>query len=157
MSQSTNSPATRLSWRGEAILTVLGLLGFLLFFTQYDRAFPQGALDLKLSRPQVAALAGQTLAAYGVDPQPYGFVLAFGQDSSASIYLQSTLGIPETNRRIQAENLPIWYWRARWFQPLEKRIQAVFFTLRAGGWLSTRCFGDRPRRGAGTGTGSPDC
>ena len=128
MSQSNNTPAARPSWRGEIVLMVLGLLGFLIFFTQYDRAFPQGALDLKLSRAQVAALAGQTLAEYGVDPQPYESVLTFGHDSSASIYLQNTLGIPETNRRIQAEDLPIWYWQARWFQPLEKEEFRLYFS-----------------------------
>ncbi len=127
MSQST-TPTPHSSRRGEIVLLILGLLGFLLFFTQYDRAFPQGALDLKLSRAQVAALAEETLAAYGVDSQAYQSVLTFGQNSSASTYLQNTLGIPETNRRILAENLPIWNWRMRWFKPLEKEEYSLYLS-----------------------------
>lgn len=101
-------------------ITVLGLLGAILFFGLYDQAFPAAALDLKLSRSEISRLADETMAAYGYDTSGYRYSLSFSESSMASMYLQRELGIPEANRRIQEENLPIWYWNARYFIPLQK-------------------------------------
>jgi hypothetical protein len=110
------SPSRRL----DLLITLLGLLGMVLFLAFYDRAFPSAALDLKLSRDEIAQRAQAYLKTQGYDLQGYEFALSFGEDWSASVYLQRTLGIPETNRLIRAERLPIWAWYARWFRPLQK-------------------------------------
>ena len=116
-------PTARLrppSWRLELLITLLGLLGLGLFLAFYDRAFPSAALDLALSRAEIAQRAQAYLESQGHELDGYEFVLTFGGDSWASYYLQRTLGIAETNRLIREARLPIWYWRARWFRPLQK-------------------------------------
>ena len=94
-------------------------MGFGLFFIFYDQAFPSASLKLELSKEEIAALAESELRDLGFDPGEYHSVLTFGRDSSSSVYLQRMLGIPATNRLVVEENLPFYYWRMRWFQPLE--------------------------------------
>jgi len=115
----------RSSWQLDLLITLLGLLGLALFLAFYDRAFPSAAIDLKLSRTEIARRAQAYLQAQGYDLSGYEFALSFQEDEGASIYLQRTLGIPETNRLIRAERLPIWTWHARWFRPLQKEEFSV--------------------------------
>jgi ribosomal protein S18 acetylase RimI-like enzyme len=104
-------------WK-NILLILLGVLGFAIFFSQYERAFPQAALSLDLSRAEVAEKAPKVIAEYGYDVSDYEFVLTFA--SQSTFYLENVLGIPATNRLIQEAKLPIWSWQARWFKPLQE-------------------------------------
>jgi N-acetylglutamate synthase-like GNAT family acetyltransferase len=104
-------------WKNILII-LLGILGYAIFFSQYNRAFPQAALSLDLSRNKIAEKAKETIAEYGYDASDYEFVLTFA--SQNTFYLENVLGIPATNKLIREENLPIWYWQARWFKPLQE-------------------------------------
>jgi hypothetical protein len=106
--------------RVEVLITILGLLGLALGLAFFDQAFPSAAIDLKLSRDEIAQRAHTHLQAQGFGADDYEFVLDFDADRWASFYLERVLGVAETNRRVRAENLPIWYWHARWFKPLQK-------------------------------------
>ncbi len=108
------------SWQPDLILTVLGLLGFVLFVALYEEAFPSAALDLTLSRQQIAERAATYMSQQGHDLDGYQTALTFEEAGLASVYLQQTLGIPETNELAKAEHLPLWFWEMRWFQPLQK-------------------------------------
>jgi membrane protease YdiL (CAAX protease family)/GNAT superfamily N-acetyltransferase len=116
-----NSTVPRLaSRRFDVLLTLFGLLGIALFLLLYDAAFPDAAIDLTLSRDQIAQRANAYLKLQGYDVDGYEFVVDFNQSSWASIYLQRTLGVAETNRLVKAERLPIWTWNARWFKPQQQ-------------------------------------
>jgi len=104
----------------EWALTVLGVVGFLAFVLLYDRAFPSAALDLSLSRQEIAARAADYMRARGYDLSGYKSALSFHEEWMPSVYLQNTLGIPQTNLLAQQEQLPLWLWEARWFRPLQK-------------------------------------
>jgi GNAT superfamily N-acetyltransferase len=108
------------SRRFDVLLTLFGLLGIMLFLALYDEAFPDAAIDLTLSRDQIAQRADEYLKLQGYDVAAYESVLNFNQDSRASFYLQRTLGVAETNRLVKAERLPIWTWNARWFKPQQQ-------------------------------------
>jgi hypothetical protein len=110
----------------DRIITLLGLLGLALFLSFYDRAFPTAAIDLDLSRAEIARRAHTYLRARAFDVEGYRSALTFTGDSWASYYLQRTLGIPETNRLIRKTQVPVWYWRARWFRPLQKEEFQVY-------------------------------
>jgi N-acetylglutamate synthase-like GNAT family acetyltransferase len=125
--QGTRSP----SWRLELLITGLGLVGMILFLALYDRAFPSAAINLKLSRAEISQRAQTYLDAQGYPLSDYEFALSFGEYGWASVYLQRTLGIPEANRLINAEGLPIWSWDARWFRPLQK--EEFFLSLSPDG------------------------
>ncbi|MCP4541825.1 MAG: GNAT family N-acetyltransferase [Chloroflexi bacterium] len=131
--QSRSEPFIRPPSRWlDIAITMLGLLGLVLFLSLYDQAFPTAAIDLTLSRAEIVRRAqaymqtqGYELQDNGVDG-PYKFALTFTGSSWTSYYLQHTLGISETNRLIQETDVPIWYWRARWFLPLQKEEFRVY-------------------------------
>jgi GNAT superfamily N-acetyltransferase len=106
------------SRRTEILILILGLLGYIVFFSQYDRVFPSAALQLDLSRKEIAEKAQTTLAEYGYDVTDYKFALIFS--SGNTFYLERMLGIPAANELIKEENLPVWHWHARWFKPLQE-------------------------------------
>jgi len=114
------SRSSRASRRLELVITILGLLGLALFVVFYDRAFPTAAIDLELSRAEILQRARGYLEGQGYDVADHRSALTFSGDSWASFYLQRTVGIPETNRLIREAQVPVWYWHARWFRPLQK-------------------------------------
>jgi membrane protease YdiL (CAAX protease family) len=116
------------SKRVDILITLAGFASILLALVFYNQAFPSAALELKLSRREITDLAQQTMQSYGYDVQDYKFALEFTEDSWASIYLQRTLGIAETNRMIREEDLPVWYWHARWFRPLQKEEFSLYLS-----------------------------
>jgi len=85
----------------EWIITALGVLGLILFVSFYDQAFPSAAIDLSLSRAEITERAVSYMTSLGYELDDYKYALTFSQGSWASLYLQRTLGIPETNRLIQ--------------------------------------------------------
>jgi membrane protease YdiL (CAAX protease family)/GNAT superfamily N-acetyltransferase len=116
-----NTTVSRLaSRRFDLLLTLCGLLGLVLFLALYDQALPDAAIDLTLSRDQIAQRANAYLKVQGYDVEGYEFVVDFDESAWASIYLQRTLGVAETNRLVKAERLPIWTWNARWFKPQQQ-------------------------------------
>ncbi len=108
------------SWRPDLAITLLGFLGLVFLLAFYDRAFPSAALDLSLSRSQIAEQAIEYMSGRGCDLSEYESALTFQEAGLASVYLQRTLGIPGTNELTQEEGLPLWYWRLRWFRPMQK-------------------------------------
>ena len=114
-SQSRQTPSRRL----DLLITLLGLLGLVLFVPLYDDAFPSAAIDLSLSRDEITHRAEDYLESRGFDVQGHEFALTFEQAFRGSTYLQRTVGAPETNRLIGDEKLPLYYWYARWFRPLQ--------------------------------------
>ncbi len=114
------------SRRLDRYITLLGLLGLALFLLFYDRAFPTAAIDLELSRAEIKQRAQDYLEAQGHQVADYKSALTFTGNAWGSIYLQRTLGVPETNRLIRETQVPVWYWRARWFRPLQKEEFRVY-------------------------------
>ncbi len=108
------------SRRFDVLLTLAGMVGLVLFLALYNEAFPDAAIDLTLSRDQIAQRADDYLKSQGYDVSSYESVVDFNQNWWASIYLQRTLGVAETNRLVRAERLPIWTWNARWFKPQQQ-------------------------------------
>ena len=108
------------SRRFDVLLTLAGVLGIVLFLTLYNEAFPDATIELPLARDQIMQRANDYLKSQGYDVGDYESVVDFNQAWWASIYLQRTLGVAETNRLVKAERLPIWTWNARWFKPQQQ-------------------------------------
>ena len=128
-SQARPAPGTHpVSRRTERLITLIGLLSLLLFLVFYDSAFPSAAIDLALSRAEITRHAKAYLQDQGFEVEGYEFALAFTGNGWASYYLQLTLGIPGTNQLIRETGIPVWYWRARWFRPLQKEEFRVYLS-----------------------------
>lgn len=116
-----SSPAAPSSSRWlNRLLIVFGVLGVLISLIFYDRAFPLAALDLRLSRAEIATRAQEAVAAHGFDVTGYKSIVLFREDSEATRFLHSTQGTEETNRLLREEALPLWYWDVRWFRPQQQ-------------------------------------
>ncbi len=112
----------------ELLITLLGIIGAILFLSFYERALPSAAIDLKYSRTQITQLAESQLIKLGFSSTGYEFALSFDENSMASYYLQRTLGVEVTNTRLANEKWPLHYWSARWYKPLEKEEFYIRFS-----------------------------
>jgi N-acetylglutamate synthase-like GNAT family acetyltransferase len=110
----------------EILITVLGIIGAFIFFALYESAFPDASVDVTISRAQAQQIATEQLEQLGYSMEGYKFALSFSSDSHAAYYLQRTLGIEESNERLEQEEWPIYYWTARWFKPLQKEEFRVY-------------------------------
>jgi membrane protease YdiL (CAAX protease family) len=110
----------------EVLIVLFGVAGAITFFSMYDRALPSASVDVVVSRAQATDIAKEYLAQLGYEPEGYKFALSFSDDSSPLYYLQRTLGVEESNRRMAEEGWPLYYWSARWFKPLEKEEFYVY-------------------------------
>jgi hypothetical protein len=112
--------------RVEILITVLGILGVITFFSFYETAFPDASVAVSISRRQAKQIATDYLKQFGFSMEGYDFALSFLSDAQAAYYLQRTLGIEEFNSRLANETWPLYYWSARWFRPLEKEEFRVY-------------------------------
>jgi hypothetical protein len=87
----------------------------------FSRAFPEASLRLEVTREQSREIAETALRPRGLDPGEAGgrHTSLFAVDDGARVYLERTLGLAESNRRIEA-GLPIWGFEHRWFVPERK-------------------------------------
>lgn len=95
------------------------------FIALYDRAFPAAAVDLRVTRAEAERLARDHLRERGFDLEGYRSAVTFEGDDLAAVYLQRTVGLERMNELTRAGAVPIWYWRVRWFRPLQKEEYAV--------------------------------
>jgi N-acetylglutamate synthase-like GNAT family acetyltransferase len=114
--------------RTEFIITLSGLIGALIFFIFFEQVFPSAALNLERSPQQISHLAHVIVSSYGHDLKGYENAQSFGSDFSSSAYFQRMLGIPKANQLIVEQDLPIWYWRARWYKPLQKEGVSIYLS-----------------------------
>ena len=112
----------------ELFITLLGIIGVILYLSFYDVALPSAAIDLKYSREQISQLADSQLREFGFSPDGYEFALSFNEDYMSSYYLQRNLGVEETNMRLANEKWPLHNWTARWYKPLEKEEFYIRFS-----------------------------
>ncbi|MGB7876586.1 MAG: GNAT family N-acetyltransferase [Anaerolineales bacterium] len=110
----------------EILIVLFGVAGAMTFFNLYERAMPSASVDVTISRAQAENIARDYLVQFGYAPQDYKFALSFSGDSSPLYYLQRTLGVEESNRRMAEEDWPLYYWSARWFKPMEKEEFYVY-------------------------------
>ena len=108
------------------IVSLLGVVGLVIFLRFYDQAFPSAALHLVYSRAQITEMAKSYMQEHGYDLTEYEFALAFESDNAGSFFLQRQLGIEKTNQLIAQENIPLWYWHARWFKPLQEEEFSLY-------------------------------
>jgi len=104
--------------------TILGIWGLFTFIFLYTRTYPIAAVDLRISRNKAISLARDYIISLGYNLENFTpSVIFYGQNDQA-LYLQSVLGIKETNALIRKDNF-LWVWSVRWFRELEKEDFSV--------------------------------
>lgn len=99
------------------LLAAGALAGLALGVRLQPESFPVAALDLRLLAPDADAAAQRELAAMGWDLQGHLSAVTFVVDTDARNYLERHLGGPRLNEL--AGEVPVWYWRVRFFRPLQ--------------------------------------
>ncbi len=102
--------------RVVVVLGVLGFAGAVLFHTQ---AFPIASIDFQVSRAAAEQQAVEYLHGRGYTVEDYLRAVSFQTDNDAKNYLERKAGLAELNR-LAHDELSIWYWRIRFFRPLQK-------------------------------------
>ena len=101
------------------ISVVLGAIGLGACIRYQEVAFPSASLDFKLNREEVFERAQEYVEKAGYQTDEYMTAQVFSHDGEGQIFLEQTLGLEQTNR-LAREWLSIWFWKVRWFKPLEK-------------------------------------
>jgi membrane protease YdiL (CAAX protease family) len=103
--------------RVEVVITLLGLLGWVVFLRCYDQVSPVAAVDLRYDRAAIARIAEDYVRSRGLDVQGYRRATSFGPDREAQIYLERAVGVRRMNQLVRAKEVPVWTWTVRWFVP----------------------------------------
>ncbi len=112
-----------LSKRGRLVfhgaLAVLGACGLLAFVFLYDDVSPMASVDFKVTRGEAFRIAKAYLEGRGYDLEGHDSAIVFSVNSHASHFLERTLGVSKAND-LMRKTVPLRYWYARWFRPLQK-------------------------------------
>jgi hypothetical protein len=94
---------------------------------EYDKAFPQASVNLKLSRAEITRRAEDFVRSQSLDPKNFRQLTVFDPDEDARLYLEREVGLERANQLMERE-VSVWRWRARWFRPPEKEEILVWLS-----------------------------
>ena len=95
------------------------LVGAFVAYRYFFRAFPEAAVDFKVT-PGAALERAQTFAAgQGLSLQGYQSAVVFDVDDDTKTYLEREVGLEQANR-LMSSQVTVWYWEARFFRPRQK-------------------------------------
>ncbi|NIM51624.1 MAG: CPBP family intramembrane metalloprotease [Gemmatimonadales bacterium] len=100
-------------------LIAAGVAGLVAFLLLYRSATPQAAVTLEVTRDDALATAQTFLEEQGASLERMKQAIQFSGNSIGLVFLQRTVGLDEASRWAR-EEVPIWSWVMRWFEPTEK-------------------------------------
>src|SRR2546426_1329602 len=83
------------------------------------RAFPEAAIDFRLTRGQSAPVARKFLADRGIRLEGYRHTSIFNYSDETKVYLERTQGLERMNGLTRGP-VRLWRWSHRWFMPRQK-------------------------------------
>lgn len=103
------------------IATVLVVAGISLMIgvKYFWRAFPEAAIEFRVTRNDSKPIAQQFLAARGIHVQGYRHAAAFQYDDEAKVFLERTQGLEQMNDLTHGP-VRLWRWTHRWFKSQQK-------------------------------------
>src|SRR3984957_5642950 len=115
-------PLERLDRKDAKVLLLwilAGILGAAVAYTFFFRAFPEASVEFKVPRADALSIGRQFAAAQGAQLGGYDSSIVFDVDDTAKTYLEREVGLQQANQ-MMAHEVHIWYWRTRFFRPLQK-------------------------------------
>jgi len=112
----------RLNARDARVLLLwllAGLAGAGVAYRYFFQAFPEAAVDFQVTREAALEKARAFVADQGISLDGYESAIVFNVDDNEKTYLEREAGLEEANR-LMASEVNVWYWGARFFQPLRK-------------------------------------
>jgi len=96
-----------------------GVVGVILAWKYFFVAFPEAAVDFRISRSEAVERARDFLSKQDFPLATYEGSIVFGVDNNAKIYLEREVGLEQANR-LMASEVNVWHWRVRFFRPKEQ-------------------------------------
>ena len=96
------------------------IVGASVAYRYFFKAFPEAAVDFKVTRSAALAEARAFAMAQGASLKGYQSTIVFGVDDEQKTYLEREVGLEEANRLMSSSQVSVWYWDARFFKPLQK-------------------------------------
>ncbi|MGD0697951.1 MAG: type II CAAX endopeptidase family protein [Terriglobia bacterium] len=91
------------------------------------RAFPEAAIDFRVTRDDSEPIARQFLAGRNIQVAGYRHAAAFQYDDEGKVYLERTQGLERMNQLTRGP-IRVWRWAHRWFRPQQKEEYQVAVT-----------------------------
>ncbi len=110
--------------RALVLWIICGVLGLLFAQRFFFRAFPEAAVDFKVSRTDAQQRAKSFVQDLGENLDGYQSTITFRVDDNAKTYLERELGLQAANRLMSSE-LNIWFWEVRFFRPQQEEEYQV--------------------------------
>ena len=110
--------------RALILWMICGVLGLVFAQRYFFRAFPEAAVDFKVSRIEAQQRAKDFVQGLGENLDGYQSTITFEVDDNAKTYLERELGLQEANRLMSSE-LNIWFWDVRFFKPQQEEEYRV--------------------------------
>ena len=107
-----------------AVCVAVTLASLFVIVRWFGSAFPEASIDFRYDRGSSRELARQLLREQQLDVTGMKHAAVFESDDLARVFLERSLGLEEANRLMGSEVL-VWYWRHRWFRPLQEEEYSV--------------------------------
>ncbi|HEU4521866.1 MAG TPA: CPBP family intramembrane glutamic endopeptidase, partial [Thermoanaerobaculia bacterium] len=120
----TSSTLHRRDWIFIAVCAVVTVASLLVIARWFGEAFPEASIEFEYDRHGSREIAERHLRALNLDVAGMKHAVVFESDSIARIFLERTLGLQRANR-VMTDDVLVWYWRHRWFVPLQEEEYAV--------------------------------
>jgi membrane protease YdiL (CAAX protease family) len=105
--------------RALLLWVAAGILGSLFAYKFFFRAFPEASVNFQVSREEALQRAQKFVADRGDSLAGYQSAIVFDLDDQAKTYLEREMGLQHANA-LMASQLNIWFWKARFFKPLQE-------------------------------------
>jgi hypothetical protein len=120
ISQELNSNVlSRRDLRVLLLWLLAALVGASVAYRYFFRAFPEAAVDFKVTRGAALERARTFAATQGLSLQGYQSAVVFNVDDDTKTYLEREVGLAQANRLMSSE-ISVWYWDVRFFRPRQK-------------------------------------
>lgn len=106
-------------WTLIAICLAVAAISVLVVFNWFTAAFPEASIDFRYDRNASASIAERLLAEEHIDVGGMKHSAVFDGDDNAKIFLERSLGLARANG-IMRRDVRLWWWRNRWFKPLQE-------------------------------------
>src|SRR5688572_25785066 len=115
---------TRRDWVLIAICLAITAASLWVISRCFGDAFPEASIEFKYDRARSREVAENLLRQLNLKPAGMKHSVVFESDNIARIFLERSLGLERANR-VMTDEVLVWYWRHRWFRPLQEEEYAV--------------------------------
>jgi membrane protease YdiL (CAAX protease family) len=110
---------TSREYRNIGLAVAVAAVSLLIVVKYFSHAFPEAAIQFRVSRNGSERMALQFLQARGFSVAGYHHASVFAYDDDAKLYLERTQGLRRMDQLTRGP-VHLWRWSHRWFRPQQK-------------------------------------